>query len=477
MRSKWAIVALLGAWCVAPAWAQEATEGSEGAVVEAPMDAGVAGAAAAERLRALIAEQRERALAGIRERLQASQTERMTTVADILGWFSLTGLLLLFAPLFLRRRHPGRQCQLFKFSAVAAFTFVGAVVLFTLVLVLVREIQSQLAFATNPQIAVTEAVFEVLHEYAEGLAALGPALIEPTLAQLAAGGGDSLAIALVDNAGRLGEHARAFETVAGWLRGLDWLFAYVPVALTLATVVLFLASIRPVLMDIVQLPARAAAGGDVTVRGAVGTVARQVGRELLATLALLGVLVAVMSLSGALLGLVVRPATEAFLGYFFAGLVYVQLPDMSTGVLYLSLGATVVFLVLNIAAVLASGFLYLSKSQRLFRLRFHERTPLRAHGRFWKWGTASLVWAQALPFVFILVAQPAVEALITSQTAGGDVRWGLLMSSGPLILVAGYLLVYWLARGLEALGFLARYSAATEAPATPPVAQGATAGP
>jgi hypothetical protein len=78
---------------------------------------------------------------------------------------------------------------------------------------------------------------------------------------------------------------------------------------------------------------------------------------------------------------------------------------------------------------------------------------MRAHGRFWKWGTLGLAWAQLLPLLFILGAQPLIEALIGAL----EQSWILLLVSGPAILVAGFAVLFWALRGLSAITFLFRY--------------------
>jgi hypothetical protein len=40
---------------------------------------------------------------------------------------------------------------------------------------------------------------------------------------------------------------------------------------------------------------------------------------------------------------------------------------------------------------------------------------------------------------------------------GEDIKWSLLMLSGPLLLVLGFVAMFWAARGVKALEFLATY--------------------
>ena len=64
---------------------------------------------------------------------------------------------------------------------------------------------------------------------------------------------------------------------------------------------------------------------------------------------------------------------------------------------------------------------------------------------------------QALAWLYILGAKPLVEVII-EHTGGGEMpNWALLLTSGPLVLVFLFGLVFWLARGLQALAFVKKY--------------------
>jgi hypothetical protein len=117
----------------------------------------------------------------------------------------------------------------------------------------------------------------------------------------------------------------------------------------------------------------------------------------------------------------------------------------------------VLFLLLDLVMVIAATALFMGKVHKILQRRLHDREPLRAHARFWRWGTLSLGWALAFPLLYILVAQPAVGKLIDWLTADDDIAWGMLLVSGPVVLVLGFVGLAWAARGLRALGFLAKY--------------------
>ncbi|MBL8943922.1 MAG: hypothetical protein JNK45_12280, partial [Myxococcales bacterium] len=232
-------------------------------------------------LREVLRSQKDAVALRLEEKIAAKQDEKMATMSRLLGWLSLAGLLLLLLPLSLRRKYPGQEAMLFKYSALAAGVCVAAIFLFSRVLLLLRGIQGALSSVTNPQVAVIDATFQVLDDNVEDLVDVGPMLIEAPLAQVAAGEQDSLPMAILDNVSKINEDITIFKTIARQFEGVFAMFGYLPIVLTVVAVVLFVLSIKPVILEIVALPGRVAAGearaGDV-----VKEVFRTVGRELLA---------------------------------------------------------------------------------------------------------------------------------------------------------------------------------------------------
>ena len=49
------------------------------------------------------------------------------------------------------------------------------------------------------------------------------------------------------------------------------------------------------------------------------------------------------------------------------------------------------------------------------------------------------------------------DAIIGGVNDAELVQWGKLLLAGPMFLVLGFLLLFWLARGVKALKFLATY--------------------
>jgi hypothetical protein len=408
-------------------------------------------------LREVLRSQKEVVAQRLEEKIAAKQDEKMATMSQLLGWLSLGGLLLLLLPLSLRRKYPGQEAMLFKYSALAAGVCVAAIFLFSRVLLLLRAIQGALSSVTNPQVAVIDATFQVLDDNVEDLVDVGPVLIEAPLAQVAAGEQDSLPMAILDNVSKINEDITIFKTIARQFEGVFALFGYLPIVLTVVAVVLFVLSIKPVILEIVALPGRVAAG-EARAADVVKEVFRTVGRELLATLCLIGTHVVVTIFSGIMLTLAVEPAIEAFLAYVFTALMYtIAAPEFSKFAVYASVMGALMFLVLNVAAVLVTNVLFLGKAQKIFKRRFHERVPLSAHRRFWGWGSLSLVWAQVLPILFVAGAREGIGALIDKLTEGDDIPWTAVLLSGPAILVFGFVIVYWAARGLKAVSFILKY--------------------
>jgi hypothetical protein len=422
-----------------------------------PIDAKVYAAALRERLASI----RTTAVAKLEAKIEASQGAQLDRISEILFYVALAGFLLLLSPLWLRRRFPGKTAVLFKYSALAAFTFAFAIVLFSVALLVLRESQNALGSQTNPKIAIVEGMFHALDDSAEELAPLGPDLIEPTLAQVAAGSDEPIQVLLLQNLQKLHERAKFFETVAGMIRGAGEIMGYVPILLSFLAVALFLRNFVPLMREIISLPARAATGEAHAGRRLLGQTLRQVGRELLVIVCFVVALLGVTVVSGFILAHVVAPAMSALLWFLISAFLYLQVqPDAATGLMLTSLIAVVVYLVLNVAIVTIASILFLAKIQKIFRGKFHAKVPLGAHARFWRWGALSFAWAEVLPFLFVLATAPAVVRIFERFLHGDDPSYlGAMLVSGAIFAV-GLPVVFWAARGVKALVFLLRYKQA-----------------
>lgn len=408
-------------------------------------------------IREVVAAKREAVEAGIADRVMDKQLARMDFISKIVATLAQLGLGLIILPLVYRKRFPGKGRVLWKYSALAALLFFVTVNLFSGVLSVLRVGQIAAGGLTNPQVQLVSVAFDVIDEKAEDLAPMGPVLIEPTLAALDANSEDPLPVMLLNNVTRFANELKVFGTVARFFKRLDWAFGYVPVILSFVTVAVFMSGLRPTLTAIVQLPLRAASGEQGVAREVAVATLKRVGRELLATLAIMVVLVVVMVTAGSILSHALAPALEAFIAYLGVAFFYVQLiPDASSTAVLIALGGTVLFLVLDLAVVLVAAALFVGKAHKIFQRRFHDKQPLGAHRRFWGWGTLSLIYALAFPLLFITAAQPVIEVIIDWQTSGDDIHWGLMLVTGPILLVVLFIAGAWLARVHRAIGLLAR---------------------
>src|SRR5262249_50840764 len=153
--------------------------------------------------------------------------------------------------------------------------------------------------------------------------------------------------------------------------------------------------------------------------------------------------------AGAFLGLAMRPAVDVFLNYLLASFMYIKTVHEASGtVLLVSLSSTVVFLVLNFAViVVASGF-FMGKAKAVFKDKFQKQVPLRKHAAFLGWGPMALLLVLALPAAFAYVADPLISGpLEHSFVHDGVMNWNGFLTSGPLVMVLGFLVTFWLARG------------------------------
>ncbi len=415
----------------------------------------------AERMRAMVSVARTKVLDRLERNMDAKSSARMSKIAMLIRWFSLLGLLLLAMPLVLRKRYPGQGAQLFKYSALAAGTFVLIVNLFGLVVVGYRTTAAALGTATNPQLHIASGFFDVLDAQAETYQVLGNSLFGPTLEQLQSDTDEQPAAVLIENGQQLIKDASVFVTIARTFKKLDFLFAMVPTVMLAITMLLFILAIKPTLLEIIALPAAAAAGtssGQAVVHRAL----RRVGGELVATICTVGVLVVLTLVAGAVLSRVVGPALDALIAYFTASVLYLEsVPGAASGPVFVAMISVVVFLALNLVAVIATMVLFLGKAQQIFQRKFNDGVALRDHLRFWKWGPVAVLVALLVPWLFVVVADKSLDAINNKLGDGAatvaDVPWTTIMYVGAAFLVIGFLVTFWALRGVRAIAFLARY--------------------
>jgi hypothetical protein len=421
-----------------------------------------------EMFRKLVHLAKRKVLAKMEAKMAAKTAKKMTQFTWIVIGCSLTGFLLLFAPLFLRKKYPGQDAVLVKYSGLAAVTFFVTVLLFGGVLYGMKTAQGKVG-GTAPNIAIASGFFDTLDDNAEQYLTMGKELFAPTLEQLTSKSDEQPAVALIANGQKIVKDAMVFVRIAKLFKKLDFVFSVLPIILLVVTIVLFVLSIKPTLVEIIKLPAAAASGRD----GVGGEVVRRaVGRvrgELLASLCALGVLFVMSLVSGFILGRVCKPALTAIIDYFSLGVDYLQfVQGGSSTMVFVMLFSVIFFLVLNLLTLILSMSFFLGKTQKIFQQRFNDGVPLSAHASFWKWGTGAVVLVQLIPLVFVFIAQWGLEKINTHVMAGvtdaSQVSWSTLMLAGPLFLVVGYLAVFWAARGVKAIVYLKRYPVALPPP-------------
>jgi hypothetical protein len=437
----------------------------------------------AEVLRKLVAKAREKIMPKLEAKVERSTEKGMNRIATGLGIFSLCGVFLLLLPLYYKKKYPGQLATLFKYSALAAGTFFVAVNLFAVLLMGMKAVQGTVAHQTNPKIAIVTAALDTLDDKADQMVELGPQVIKPTLDQLASGDTDDpMPVALVDNVARFAKGAKdmapTFKKVATFLKDVSFLTEYVPMILTLVTVALFILGARPLIKEILEVPARAASGERDVGKVVLKSVMRRVFRELIVTIILAGMLLVLTLVAGVAMSLAVRPAVEAFIDYLLATVMYVQQPNASATVLLVSLVGCIVFIVLNVAAVIVGSALFLGKMQKVLQSMFHDGVKPAEHRRWWTWGVPSVLAVFAIPVVFVAIAYPLVDGPVKRafSDSGAITNWSSFLLSGPFFFIFGFIVMFWAARGMKALRFILKYPPLAKAPALPDAALAVAAG-
>lgn len=411
-------------------------------------------------------------LGKMEKKIAKSSDQKMRTFSLLISGVSLLGLLLLLMPLVLAKKYPGQGKTLFKYSALAAVTFLVTVNLFGGVLYGLRTVQGALSSYTNPSIAIASGTFDTLDDNAEKYIVMGKELFLPTIEQMRNSPDEQPAVQLLGNGLKIVQDAKVFLSIAKMFKKVDYIFKVLPIILTLLTLILFVLAIRPTLTEIIKLPAKAASGQAGVGKEVVASSLRRVRGELLASLGTIGVLVVLTLLSGFVLSQVVKPALDAFLTYFSLTVTYLQFAEgASSGLVFMTLFAVILFLVLNLATLILSTSFFLGKSQKIFQQRFNDGTPISTHARFFKWGIPSVLLVQVYPLIFVLVASKILSAIndrvMGSELNAESVSWGKALMAGPAFLVVGFVVLFWAVRGLKGIKFLQSYKVKPKAPTAP----------
>lgn len=501
-----------GAAPAAPAEAEaEAAAAAPAEEGEAPVVSPETAAAYTAAIKDTVAKVRKKVLAKVEGKLVGKQEASMGRFSMALFIFSFAGVLLLAMPLFLRKKYPGKGALLFKYSALAAGAFFVAVNLFAFVLLLQRTAQGETAKLTNPQVAITSSALDMIDQKAgdlAGLALMDPsgsiqqtvdgtlmsleaqAEDDPAVAALGEGAVDpearddlqedvrnaeTLPVLMLRNVQVLLKDVKAFKAMASAFKKISWIFGYLPIILTALGLVIFVLGIKPILTEIVTMPARAASGDIGAGKQLMRNTLRRLGGTFIATLCGIAVLLVTAFLAATILVQSLQPAIEAFMAFLFMNLLYVfstQDGGISSTWIYMSLGLTGFFLVLNITVLTLGTGMFFGKLNKIFMQRFVDRVPLRAHRKFFIWGTISYAWVVLFPLLYSLAGVPLAKKVMdwTFQVGENGVEsWPKALSGAPLSLVLVFLIAFFALQGFRAIKFMAKYK--VKAPPPPPVAQ------
>ncbi|MBA3539552.1 MAG: hypothetical protein H0T79_07970 [Deltaproteobacteria bacterium] len=401
-------------------------------------------------------------LGKMQQKIAKKADQRMATFSRIVFVVSLLGFLLLAMPLVLRKKFPGQMRVLFKYSALAAVTFVITVNLFCAVLFGLRTAQGALSNYTNPSIALAGGTFDTLDRNADDYLVMGKELFAPTLEQMRNHPDEQPAVLLLENGQKIVKDAKVFVSLAKLFKKVDFVFSVLPIVLTIVTLILFVLAIKPTLLEIVRLPTLATCGDADVGRAVVMSSLRRIKGELFATICTIGVLTVLTIVSAIVLGQIVGPTLDVLLGYFSTAVSYLQFAEgASSALVFATLFGVILFLILNLAAIILSMAFFLGKTQKIFQAKFNEGTPIATHLRFFRWGIPSVFLVQLFPWVFVLIGQALLgtvnDRLLAGVTDARTVPWTKLLLFGPAVLVVGFVTLFWAVRGLKAIGFLARY--------------------
>ncbi|HEU0032697.1 MAG TPA: hypothetical protein VFQ53_18830 [Kofleriaceae bacterium] len=432
-------------------------------------DAELAPSLTADQFRKLVRVAKKVVLGKMMKKIEKKSEKRMATFSLIVHGVSLLGIFLLLMPVFLKKKYPGQGKLLFKYSALAAITFIVTVNLFGGVLFGLRTVQGELSNYTNPSIAIASGTFDTLDDNAEEYITTGKELFAPTLEQMRLHPEEQPSVLILENGLKIVKDAKVFLSIKNMIKKVDFIFSVLPIILTLVTLILFVLAIKPTLVEIVKMPALAATTGGGVGKDTVKKSLRRVFGELKATLCTVGVLVLLTMLSAVVLGNVVKPALTVLLEYFSMAINYLQFVEgASSGLVFVALFGVILFLVLNLATLILSMSFFLGKCQKIFQQRFNDGTPISTHQRFFKWGVPSVLLVQVFPLLFALFVGKLIQLVNDKLTDGvmdaESIPWGKLMLMGPLLLVLAFIVTFWAARGLAAIKFLATYKVKVKLP-------------
>lgn len=407
----------------------------------------------------------------------------------LLGVAALGGLVIVLLPLRLRRKHPG-AVGLWRGSLLAAGVFVGVIIVLGTALLVMRTVQGAVGTtSTSPKMRVADAAFSVLEsdDYVEGFSELSKLRLDFIKAPLrtlavdvagAEGPDRAVAVAVVigehwgrllqqpeikrlaTNIGHLTEQAQTYVSLIGTLKNFDWVLGYVPMALALLAVLLYLLPMKETLVRIALGPARAAAGGDRGTRASLAEVAAElklVGPYLL-------IVIILLPLAGLFIAFAIEPLMEMVINVALLQVFQLIGSEPSAFAIQSSLLGAILLLALTIAVYIIAIAFYIGTARKVLRARYREGRALSEFKGFWIYGTLALVAVQLFPVLFAQLARLGQHALI-GDFAGPMSDTQLWVA--PAASVVAFGLLFWALRGVKALGYIKRDpTRAAAAPAT-----------
>ncbi len=429
-------------------------------------------------LEAKLVESKAPVVGALRKTLSQQQTERSNVMLRLMWALSLVGLFMLGAPLVLVWRYGIRKFfTLTRYSIISAglFLIVGSILVG---LYATTRYTSQLvSTAYNPQLSITESLFDFLISRAAALSEIGPTIIEPTILALQEGPTSPALQVIFENAERFSSMRDVFLVLARVAQGINVLLSLLPLALLVVAFFLFVRNSLPTLKEIVKLPGKGARGEERAVRNTVAMMKRNIKQELLYAVGLIGVLLVLTLIVSTVGRAAIQPALEIILNYVIAALIYVQVEaGAQPGLILFCTSVALLFLVLMLLISTFAAVLFLWRSSSVLRTVTRAGIGLRSERRFWFRGTGGLLWMMFLPVIYALVASPAIS--LWGQWAVDNRVWGVMFGLIPIALVAGLFVAFWAGNGFKTVRFVRSYQpviVTAGAGATAAVAAGAMA--
>lgn len=430
---------------------------------------GLAGADFLASFTALVEKMREKIITKMIYKTTQKQSKTMGLLMMIMLGLTAAGVFILLTPLFLAKKYPGKEKLVWKGALLATFAYISTMLVFTGAVFLLRTAKNETAMLVNPPLAIANASFDAIHDQVAFLTSAPGGendvrvLLEPPIAALAAGSEDGMLEAVLDNVSQFKEDFSVFKALANFFKGLGWLFASVSTILVIVAVVMFMLSQKSLLRDILRLPTQVA-GGDVANFGAAfGAMQKRTGKEVLALVLAIGVLLASAFIAGFLLYMALTPAVAALFDYLMANIAYVLTPgDASRLVVYGSLFGYGIFLGLVVVLIILGNAFFVGKFQKVIQQKFRHGIPAPTYKKFWLWGPLAAIWVQVLPVAILFLSSFVLDKMFEGRS--GDMSWETALLVGPLGQLVALPLLFWIFQGFRALKFLLKFDHLVDSP-------------